>query len=127
MLQSIRTRHLVTVVYGEGLRYTHHYLKQLRDSILGASTTRSRMDARPAVIVLAAGKGSRFRDPEHKLVQVLHGQTVLATTLSQAIASELPVVVVTTPALADVARGSIAARDVIVVPEVGSTKATPLG
>ena len=85
------------------------------------------MDARPAVIVLAAGKGSRFRDPEHKLVQELHGQTVLARTLSQAIASELPVVVVTTPALADVARGSIAVRDVIVVPEVGSTRATPLG
>jgi molybdenum cofactor cytidylyltransferase len=85
------------------------------------------MDARPAVIVLAAGKGSRFKGTEHKLAQNLGGQTVLGTTLSRAIESELPVVVVTTEALAEVARGSIAARDVIVVPEVGSTQATPLG
>ncbi|HEY4065307.1 MAG TPA: nucleotidyltransferase family protein [Burkholderiaceae bacterium] len=85
------------------------------------------MDARPAVIVLAAGKGSRFKGTEHKLAQSLGGQTVLGTTLSRAIESELPVVVVTTPALADVARGSIAARDVIIVPEVGSANTTSLG
>jgi len=80
------------------------------------------MISRPAVIVLAAGKGSRFLGIDHKLAQSLGGGlTVLGTTLQQAIASQLPVVVVTTAALADVARRSVAARDVIIVPEVGTT------
>ena len=78
------------------------------------------MTARPAVIVLAAGKGSRFLGGEHKLAQSLGGLTVLGATLANAIASQLQVVVVTTEGLADVARRSIAARDVIVLPEVGS-------
>ena len=78
------------------------------------------MVARPAVIVLAAGKGSRFLGTDHKLAQGLDGATVLGTTLQHAIASHLPVVVVTTARLADLARRSVAARDVIVVPEVGA-------
>ncbi|MEP6876218.1 MAG: nucleotidyltransferase family protein, partial [Burkholderiales bacterium] len=61
------------------------------------------MNSRPAVIVLAAGRGSRFLGTDHKLAQSLGSLTVLGTTLRQAIASELPVVVVTTEALADVA------------------------
>ena len=85
------------------------------------------MNSRPAVIVLAAGRGSRFLGTDHKLAQSLGNSTVLGTTLQQAIASELPVVVVTTAALADVARGSIAARDVVLVPEVGSAGQTALG
>jgi len=47
--------------------------------------------------------------------------------LRQVIASQLPVVVVTTEALADVARRTIAARDVVLVPEVGSAGQTALG
>jgi len=85
------------------------------------------MGGRPAVIVLAAGKGSRFLGAEHKLAQGLGGLTVLGTTLQHAIASHLQVVVVTTEALADVARRSIAARDVIVLPEVGAPGQTALG
>ena len=85
------------------------------------------MNSRPAVIVLAAGKGSRFLGTDHKLAQSLGTLSVLGTTLRQAIASTLPVVVVTTEALADVARRSIAARDVVLVPEVGSTGQTALG
>ncbi len=77
------------------------------------------MVARPAVIVLAAGKGSRFLGADHKLAQGLDGATVLGTTLQHAIASHLPVVVVTTARFADLARRSVAARDVIVIPEVG--------
>jgi len=77
--------------------------------------------SRPAVIVLAAGRGSRFLGTEHKLAQSLGGLTVLGTTLRQAIASHLPVIVVTTESLADIARGSVAARDVIIVPAVGSS------
>ena len=85
------------------------------------------MNSRPAVIVLAAGKGSRFLGTDHKLAQSLGTLSVLGTTLRQAIASTLPVVVVTTEALADVVRRSIAARDVVLVPEVGSTGQTALG
>jgi molybdenum cofactor cytidylyltransferase len=76
------------------------------------------MKSRPAVIVLAAGRGERFLGAAHKLGQPLGDTTVLGTTLRNAIASQLPVVVVTTERLADMARRSVAARDVIVVPDV---------
>ena len=85
------------------------------------------MTARPAVIVLAAGKGSRFLGTEHKLAQSLGGLTVLGCTLKHAIASHLRVVVVTTEALADVARRSVAARDVVILPEVGAPGQNALG
>jgi len=75
----------------------------------------------PAVIVLAAGKGSRFSGVEHKLAQPLGPSTVLGSTLRHAIETHLPVVVVTTEPLADLARRSVAARDVVVLPEVGSS------
>ncbi len=72
---------------------------------------------RPAVVVLAAGRGSRFRGPGHKLEQCLDpapgGETLLARSLRNAIATRLPVVVVTTPALAPAAHRLIAARDVV--------------
>jgi molybdenum cofactor cytidylyltransferase len=85
------------------------------------------MTSRPAVIVLAAGKGSRFLGTEHKLAQSLEGLTVLGSTLRHAIASHLQVVVVTTEALAEVASRSIAARDVIVVPEADAPGQAGLG
>ena len=85
------------------------------------------MGGRPAVIVLAAGKGSRFLGTEHKLAQSLGALTVLGCTLQHAIASHLRVVVVTTQALADVACRSVAARDVIVLPEVGAPGQNTLG
>ena len=85
------------------------------------------MTARPAVIVLAAGKGSRFAHADHKLAQNLGAYSVLGTTLRHAIASELPVVVVTTEALSDLARRTVASRDVVIVPEVGSPGDAPLG
>jgi molybdenum cofactor cytidylyltransferase len=78
------------------------------------------MSSGPALIVLAAGKGSRFIGTEHKLTQSLGPSTVLGTTLGHAIETHLPVVVVTTAPLAELARRSVAARDVIVLPEVGS-------
>jgi len=84
------------------------------------------MKSRPAVIVLAAGTGSRFSAPGHKLTQKLGASTVLGTTLRHAIASHLPVVVVTTDALADVARRYVASRDVVILPAVG-TGSQPLG
>ncbi len=85
------------------------------------------MRAQPAVIVLAAGRGSRFLGADHKLAQRLGSATVLATTLRHAVATQLRVVVVTTEAFADVARRSVAARDVVVLPEVGSPGHEALG
>jgi molybdenum cofactor cytidylyltransferase len=85
------------------------------------------MRARPAVIVLAAGKGSRFLGTDHKLAQRLGSATVLATTLRTAVSTQLPVVAVTTEAFAEVARRSVAARDVVVLPEVGAPGSEALG
>jgi len=85
------------------------------------------MKSRPAVIVLAAGTGSRFGAPGHKLTQRLGASTVLGSTLRHAIASHLPVVVVTTEALADVACRNVASRDVVVLPVVGAPVSQPLG
>ena len=85
------------------------------------------MKTQSAVIVLAAGKGSRFEGNDHKLSQRLGTATVLGTTLRHAIASGLEVVVVTTEPFADLARRSVAARDVVVLPQIGSDDAAPLG
>lgn len=85
------------------------------------------MKSRPAVIVLAAGTGSRFAAPGHKLTQRLGASHVLGATLRHAIASHLPVVVVTTEALADAARGYVASRDVVILPAVGTPGPQPLG
>jgi molybdenum cofactor cytidylyltransferase len=85
---------------------------------------------RPAVVVLAAGQGSRFRGEGHKLAQALSGpgDTVLSRTLRHAIETKLPVTVVTTAQLAPAVLGSIAARDVVVLPERdGLGKPTPAG
>lgn len=81
----------------------------------------------PVVVVLAAGRGSRFRGLEHKLAQSLGTSSVLGTTLSQVLASGLPIVVVATAALADIARSSIATRDIVVLPNADSTGPQPLG
>jgi molybdenum cofactor cytidylyltransferase len=73
------------------------------------------MQSRPTVVVPAAGRGSRFKGPAHKLEQHLGEGSVLGSTLRHAVASHLPVVVVTTAALAPLAAQVVAARDVVVV------------
>ena len=85
------------------------------------------MTSRPVVVVLAAGSGSRFTGPVHKLGQDLGGASVLARALRHALASHLPVVVVTTEALAEEAQRSIASRDIVVLPPVDGTSGLPLG
>jgi len=85
------------------------------------------MSTQRSVIVLAAGQGSRFKAQDHKLAQRLGETSVLAATLANALASRLRVVVVTTAAFADVARSSVAARDVVILPEVGTPGAGGLG
>ncbi|HMC15343.1 MAG TPA: nucleotidyltransferase family protein [Albitalea sp.] len=79
------------------------------------------------MIVLAAGIGSRSGTASHKLTESLGHVSVLGSTLRHAITSHLPVVVVTTEALADVARRHVASRDVIILPAVGTPGPQPLG
>ncbi len=85
------------------------------------------MTAGPAVVVLAAGRGSRFQGLHHKLVQALGASTVLATTISNALATQLPVHVVTTEALAELVSHHVARRDMVVLPPVGSPASQGLG
>ena len=75
------------------------------------------MSERPVVVVLAAGRGSRFAGASHKLLQALGASTVLGTTLAQVMESRLPCVVVTTPALEPEAARVVARRDLVVIPQ----------
>lgn len=78
------------------------------------------MKFRPTIVVVAAGRSSRFEGHEHKLEQPLGSATVLGATLRHAIETQLPVVVVTTEALAPLAARQLARRDVVVL---GATEA----
>lgn len=69
----------------------------------------------PVVIVVAAGRGSRFSGRGHKLLQALGSSTVLGTTLGHVLESGLPLVVVTTAALGSEAARVVARRDVVVL------------
>lgn len=73
------------------------------------------MPEHPVVIVLAAGKGSRFAGPPHKLAQPFGDSTVLGSALATVLASGLPAMVVTTHALAAEAARMVALRDIVVV------------
>ena len=73
------------------------------------------MRIRPTIVVLAAGRGSRFGGPKHKLQQPFDGSTVLGATLRHAIETQLPVLVVTTAALAPLVAGLLATRDIVVL------------
>lgn len=85
------------------------------------------MQPSPVIVVLAAGRGSRFSGPHHKLAQPLGDISVLGQTIGHAIASRLPVVVVTTEPLAAEAARWVARRDIVVLPEVGSPGGQALG
>lgn len=86
------------------------------------------MWSQPTVIVLAAGRGSRFKGPQHKLAQPLEGGApVLVSTLRRAVASQLPVLVVTTAALEPLARSVVASRDVVVLPAADSMPGLGMG
>ncbi len=85
----------------------------------------------PVVVVLAAGRGVRFRSGRsaraHKLEQPFGDSTVLETTLAHVIQSRLPVVVVTTEALQARVTATIAARDVVVLPGNGDEQPFGMG
>ncbi len=86
-----------------------------------------RMQNQPTVIVLAAGRGSRFKANAHKLLQPFAGSTVLGTTLERAIESGLPVRVVTTPGLTAEASRHVALRDIVELPEAVGAGSDHLG
>ena len=85
------------------------------------------MRTQTAIIVLAAGRGSRFKGSVHKLAQALGTKSVLGQTITHAIASGLPVVVVTTDKLAAEAARWVGWHDLVVLPEAGSGAKGPLG
>lgn len=85
------------------------------------------MTSRPVVIVLAAERGIRFQGMQRKLMQSFGASNVLSTTLSNALATDLPMVVVTTDALADHVNHLVARRDIVLMPAVGSAASRALG
>ncbi len=74
------------------------------------------MKPKTTIIVLAAGHGKRFQGEPNKLAQPLGFGHVLTRTLHQALASQLPVLVVSTPELAVLANQSVAMRDIVLMP-----------
>jgi len=85
------------------------------------------MEKSPTVIVLAAGRGSRFKAPEHKLLQALGSSTVLGTALEHVIETGLPLRVITTAAVAAEARRHVAQRDIIELPSATGQSGETLG
>lgn len=80
------------------------------------------MRFRPTIVVLAAGKGSRFGGTSHKLEQPFGSSTVLGTTVRHAVETHLPIVVVTTEALAPLVARQVARRDIVVVSEAEAAR-----
>jgi molybdenum cofactor cytidylyltransferase len=75
------------------------------------------MRFRPTIVVVAAGSGSRFAGSQHKLAQPLAGTTVLGCTVRNAVQTQLPVLVVTSEALAPLVVAQLARRDILVLDE----------
>ena len=80
------------------------------------------MRFRPTIVIPAAGRGSRFGGDLHKLAQPFGASTVLGSTLRNALATQLPVVVVTTAALAPLAARQLAQRDIVVVSDAEAAR-----
>jgi molybdenum cofactor cytidylyltransferase len=76
----------------------------------------------PTVIVVAAGRGSRFAGPGHKLLQPLGDSTVLGQTLAHVIEAGMPMLVVLTPGLAIAATRAVARRDLLVISEADAAR-----
>jgi molybdenum cofactor cytidylyltransferase len=75
------------------------------------------MRFRPTILVLAAGRGSRFATATdksaHKLEQSFGDSTVLAQTVRHAVQTQLPVLVVTTASQASLLSRHLATRDIL--------------
>ncbi|MEK8029408.1 nucleotidyltransferase family protein [Ideonella sp. DXS29W] len=76
------------------------------------------MKTPPTIIVLGAGQGSRYTGARHKLAEPFDGDdSVFTCTVRHALASGLPVLVVTTSRFAEEAAGLVATRDIVVLGE----------
>jgi molybdenum cofactor cytidylyltransferase len=75
------------------------------------------MRFRPTILVVAAGRGSRFGADAHKLEQPFGDSTVLGSTLRNAVQSQLPVLLVATQSRVPAAAGQLARRDILVLSE----------
>lgn len=75
------------------------------------------MRFRPTILVVAAGRGSRFEADAHKLEQPFGDSTVLGSTLRNAVQSQLPVLLVATQARVPAAAALLARRDILVLRE----------
>jgi len=74
---------------------------------------------RPAVVMLAAGRGMRFHGAGHKLEQLVDladTDTILARSVRHAMDSQFRVVLVTTPTLAPAALKLLPAANVVILP-----------
>lgn len=71
------------------------------------------MRFRPTIIVLAAGRGSRFQHAQHKLAQPLGARSVLEHALGSAVRTQLPVLVVCTAARVPALAAQVAGRDIL--------------
>lgn len=80
------------------------------------------MRFRPSIIVLAAGSGSRFGGPLHKLQQPFGDSTVLGATVRHAVQTQLPVLVVTTAPLAPLLMRQLASRDILTLSQREATR-----
>lgn len=79
---------------------------------------------RPAVVMLAAGRGIRFQGDGHKLaqrVELAAADTVLTLSIRHAMATQLRVVLVTTPTLAPAALALLPSADVVILPALDSS------
>ena len=98
-----------------------------RDAATASGGSLLTMKTKPAIVVLAAGRGSRFAGLQHKLAQPLGDGTVLGHTIANAMASRLPLVVVTTEALAAEATRWVARRELVLLPAVAASGERLLG
>ena len=84
------------------------------------------MNHDPAIIVLAAGAGNRYHGPRHKLSEMLGDERVLSRTLRNALATQMPVVLVVSERLAGEVSGLVPSRDLVIV-DASSQKTWGMG
>jgi molybdenum cofactor cytidylyltransferase len=105
-------------------RHSSHPRSAHPDGLPRATVRARDMRFRPTIVVLAAGRGSRYKGPRHKLAEACAdaGLSILATTVRHAVESQLPLVVVTTAALAPLLAHQLATRDLLVLSDAEAAR-----
>lgn len=81
----------------------------------------------PTLIILGAGRGTRFHGGGHKLARRMEGRSVFSQTLTRGLATGLPLKVVTTEPLLPLVLPHVARRDVVVLPDARSQTQLGMG